>query len=271
MNSISSFLPVLKDLHLKITSSNTFPHSSGIASSASSMSALAVNLVEIHNNLSDSPFEKEEFLKLSSYIARLGSGSACRSVYGGFTVWGESEYYDQSSDLFAVPVKSDNISPVFKTLCDDILIIEKGAKKVSSSAGHDLMHDHPFAKNRFDIARQRMGEIGNLLKEGNVDEFGKLVEKEALMLHSMMMTSDPYFILFKPNTLSVIERIWEFRREKGLPVYFTLDAGANVHLIYPSDIKEVVSQFVKDDLLVFCENASYLCDRVGEGPINLNP
>jgi len=270
LKSVTQFLPMLKDLHFSIKSSNTFPHSSGIASSASSMSALALNLSTIYNELAEEKLEKADFLRLSSFLARLASGSASRSVYGGFTVWGESEFFSGSSDLFAIPVENEGISPVFQDLCDDILIIEKGAKKVSSSAGHDLMHNHPFALKRFDIARERMGEIRDLMANGDMEGFGKLVEKEALMLHSMMMTSDPYFILFKPNTLSVIEKIWEFRREKGLPVFFTLDAGANVHLIYPSEIKEVVKEFVRDNMLVYCENARYLCDRIGTGPKNLN-
>ena len=269
LNSITSFLPMLNKLHLAITSSNTFPHSSGIASSASSMSALALNLVSIYNELADEKLNQNDFLQLSSYLARLASGSACRSVYGGFTVWGESDFFYGSSDLFAVPINSEYISPIFNDLCDDILIIEKGMKKVSSSAGHDLMHDHPFAANRFEIARLNMGEIREMMSSGDIEGFGKLIEKEALMLHSMMMTSDPYFILLKPNTLSVIEQIWEFRREKNVPVFFTLDAGANVHLIYPLEHKNVISEFVRENLLVYCENASYLCDRVGTGPKNL--
>jgi diphosphomevalonate decarboxylase len=270
LNSITIFLPMLKNLHLSIKSSNTFPHSSGIASSASSMSALALNVCSIYNELSDEQLNQNDFLQLSSFLARLASGSACRSIYGGFTVWGESDYFYGSSDLYAVPINSEYISPIFNDLCDDILIIEKGAKQVSSSVGHSLMHDHPFAATRFEIARKNMGEIREMMSSGDIEGFGKLIEKEALMLHSMMMTSDPYFILLKPNTLSVIEKIWEFRREKNLPLFFTLDAGANVHLIYPSENKGVISEFVRDNLLVYCENASYLCDRIGTGPKNLN-
>ncbi|HAW52365.1 MAG TPA: diphosphomevalonate decarboxylase [Flavobacteriales bacterium] len=270
LNSISTVLPMLEKLHLSISSSNSFPHSSGIASSASSMSALALNLVSIFNELAEEKLEQNEFLQFASFLARLASGSACRSIYGGFTVWGESDYFYGSSDLYAVPINSEYISPIFNDLCDDVLIIEKGAKKVSSSAGHELMHDHPFAANRFDLAKSRMGEIREMMSLGDIEGFGKLIEKEALMLHGMMMTSDPYYILMKPNTLSVIEKIWEFRREKNIPVFFTLDAGANVHVIYPSEHTKVVSEYIRENLLVYCENASYLCDRMGTGPKNLN-
>lgn len=269
LNTITSYLPMLKDLHLSVKSSNNFPHSSGIASSASSMSALALNLSSIYNELADDKLENKDFFKLSSFLARLASGSACRSLYGGFTVWGESEFFNGSSDLYAIPVNNENISPIFNSLCDDILIIEKGAKKVSSSAGHDLMHNHPFALKRFELARERMGEINGMMSSGDLEGFGKLIEKEALMLHSMMMTSDPYYILFKPNTLAVIEKIWELRRDKNLPVFFTLDAGANVHLIYLSENQNIVGEFVRENLLGYCENASYLCDRIGTGPNNL--
>ena len=116
-----------------------------------------------------------------------------------------------------------------------------------------------------------MSEIRDILQSGDVEAFGTLIEKEALMLHSMMMTSDPYFILFKPQTLAVIEEIWAFRREKKLPVYFTLDAGANVHLIYPSTVSEAVTTFIKSTLLAYCENENYLCDRIGTGPKELKP
>ena len=123
LNVISEFLPFLNDLHLSIKSSNTFPHSSGIASSASSMSALALNLTSIYNDVATDKLDEREFLQFSSFLSRLGSGSACRSIYGGFTIWGKSKFFEGSSDLFAVSMEDEFISPVFNSLCDDILIL----------------------------------------------------------------------------------------------------------------------------------------------------
>jgi len=267
--SISGILPMLGKHHINISSSNSFPHSSGIASSASSMSALAMNLVHMFNLLSNQLLDHKTSLKLASYLARLGSGSASRSVYGGFTVWGKSEFFENSSDLYAVQVNPEEIHPIFQDLHDDILIVEKGMKKVSSSAGHSLMNGHPFAKTRFDLARQRMGELKNILRSGDLQAFGKIVENEALMLHSMMMTSNPSYILLKPNTLAAIEAIWRYRASEKVPLFFTLDAGANVHLIYPSSFQTKVQNFIDNNLVVYCENAVYLCDRLGHGPEKL--
>ncbi len=265
LKSIHTLFPLLNTHHLEIDSKNSFPHSSGIASSASAMGALALGLVEIQNKLAKKPLLDNDSSRLASYIARLGSGSACRSVYGGYTVWGKSKSIKGSSDLYAIPYPYD-IHPDFTTLHDDILIVEKGKKAVSSSAGHDLMHGHPFAEKRFKVARKRMHEIKSILADGDMVSFGKLVEQEALMLHSMMMTSEPYFILFKPNTLSIVNAVWNFRRDTNLGLYFTLDAGANVHLIYKDENKEEIRHFIENELLGYCENQQYLCDFVGKGP-----
>ncbi|MEX0360657.1 MAG: diphosphomevalonate decarboxylase, partial [Allomuricauda sp.] len=102
-------------------------------------------------------------------------------------------------------------------------------------------------------------------ESGDLEEFVKVVESEALTLHAMMMSSNPYFILMKPNTLEIINKIWGFRKETRMPVCFTLDAGANVHVLYPESIKQSVIQFVQDELVAHCDNGHYICDRIGTG------
>ena len=96
-----------------------------------------------------------------------------------------------------------------------------------------------------------------------------LVESEALSLHAMMMTSMPYFILMKPNTLEIINKIWKFRSETQSPVCFTLDAGANVHVLYPENVKEKVLQFIQHELVGYCQNGQYICDEIGNGAQDL--
>ena len=105
----------------------------------------------------------------------------------------------------------------------------------------------------------------DILKSGDLDEFISITELEALTLHAMMMTSNPYFILMKEGTLSIINKIWEFRNDSKIPVSFTLDAGANVHLLYPASYKQNVLDFIQSELVVFCENGQYICDVVGKG------
>ena len=149
-----------------------------------------------------------------------------------------NETFSEASDLFGVPF-SGEVHEVFQDYQDVILLVDKGEKQVSSTVGHDLMHNHPFAAQRFEQAHTNLKALTAVLQSGDLEKFVALVESEALTLHAMMMTSMPYFILMKPNTLETIERIWQFRKEQGVPVCFTLDAGANVHLLFPKAYKAV--------------------------------
>jgi diphosphomevalonate decarboxylase len=264
---IAVYLPFLKDYHFTIDTKNTFPHSSGIASSASGMAALALNLMSLEKALSrnfGTEMTDEYFYKKASFLARLGSGSACRSVKGSVVVWGNHENIKGSSDLFGVEFPN-TIHKNFKNYQDTILLVDKGTKQVSSTIGHDLMHNHPFAERRFAQAHENLDKLIGIFESGNIAEFIKIVESEALTLHAMMMTSMPYFILMKPNTLEIINAIWKFRDETKIPVCFTLDAGANVHVLYPESSKEKALQFIKDELVGYCENGQYICDEIGIG------
>lgn len=257
------YLPFLKQFHFVIDTQNTFPHSSGIASSASGIAALAMNLMSLEKLLNPEMTE-EFFYKKASFLARLGSGSACRSVKGSVVVWGNHIDFKESSDLFGVEFPT-NIHENFINYQDTILLVDKGEKQVSSTVGHDLMHNHPFSEQRFLQANQNLSKIKTILENGDVAEFIKIVESEALTLHAMMMTSMPYFILMKPNTLEIINKIWKFRNETNIPVCFTLDAGANVHVLYPENVSAEVLQFIKAELVGYCQNGQYICDKIGEG------
>ena len=260
---IEIYLPFLKDYHFTINTENTFPHSSGIASSASGMSALSMNLMSLEKALNPEMTE-EFFYQKASFLARLGSGSACRSVKGSVIVWGEHKKIKGSSDLFGVEFPYQ-IHENFKNYQDTILLVDKGEKQVSSTVGHDLMHNHPFANQRFAQAHDNLNQMISVFENGDLESFIKIVESEALTLHAMMMTSMPYFILMKPNTLEIINAIWKYRQETKIPVCFTLDAGANVHVLYPNKEKENVLQFIETELVGFCQNGHYICDQIGIG------
>lgn len=260
---VDIYLPFLKDYHFEIDTRNTFPHSSGIASSASGMAALAMNLMSLERELNPDMTD-EYFFQKASFLARLGSGSACRSVNGKIVVWGNHEGTAGSSDLFGTAFPRE-IHTNFQNYQDTILLVDKGEKQVSSTVGHDLMHDHPYAKMRFAQAHDNLTKISAILENGNLDEFVSVVESEALTLHAMMMTSMPYFILMKPNTLEIINRIWKFRSQTNIPVCFTLDAGANVHVLYPENVIAEVLEFIKAELVGFCQNEQYICDAIGLG------
>ncbi|MCC1483118.1 diphosphomevalonate decarboxylase [Winogradskyella immobilis] len=260
---IEVYMPFLRDYHFKIETSNTFPHSSGIASSASGMSALALCLMSIEQELSSSKIEKPYFNQKASFLARLGSGSACRSIEGELVVWGQNESTD-SSDLYGVKYEGE-IHSNFKNYQDTILLVDKGEKQVSSTVGHNLMYGHPFAEERFKQAHTNLDVLKNALTMGDFKTFISVVESEALTLHAMMMTSNPYFILMKPNTLQIINKIWEYRKQTASNVCFTLDAGANVHVLYPKSETNSVLQFIKTELVEYCQNQHFICDQIGFG------
>jgi diphosphomevalonate decarboxylase len=267
LERIEVYLPFLKEYHFTIDTHNTFPHSSGIASSASGMAALAMNFMSLEKLLNPE-ITDEYFYQKASFLARLGSGSACRSVKGNVVVWGEQKNIKGSTDLFGVEFPY-TIHENFNNYQDTILLVDKGEKQVSSTVGHDLMHNHPYAYSRFAQAHENLDQLIAIFESGNTEEFIKVVESEALTLHAMMMTSMPYYILMKPNTLQIINAIWKFRNETHVPVCFTLDAGANVHVLYPENVKEKVLQFIKNELVGFCQNGQYICDEIGAGAIAL--
>jgi len=260
---VEVYLPFLKDYKFKIETSNSFPHSSGIASSASGMSALALCLMDMEQQMEPSITDDYRTEK-ASFLARLGSGSACRSIEGPLIVWGAHREIDGSSNLFGTKYPFE-IHKNFENYQDAILLVDKGEKQVSSTLGHDLMLDHPFAEERFRQARENLSKLIPILKNGDLSGFVKIVESEALTLHAMMMTSMPYFILMKPNTLEIINRIWKFREETASNVCFTLDEGANVHVLYPQFEKELVQKFIKEELSQFCKKGEFILDEVGLG------
>ncbi|MEC3906798.1 diphosphomevalonate decarboxylase [Tamlana sp. 2201CG12-4] len=270
---IERYLSFLKAYHFKIETSNTFPHSSGIASSASGMSALALCLMSLEKelvnidstlNADEKSLDEEYFIQKASFLARLGSGSACRSLEGDLVVWGKHDSIEGSTDLYGVkyPYK---VHENFKNYQDTILLVDKGEKQVSSTVGHNLMHDHPFAQERFKQAHNNLSKLSSILKKGDLDAFIALVESEALTLHAMMMTSMPYFILMKPNTLEIINKIWNYRKATDSKICFTLDAGANVHVLYPENEMKNILEFINNELVEFCQKGQYINDKIGFG------
>ena len=264
-----AFFPFINQLNLKVESRNTFPHSSGIASSASSMSAFVMCLLDIEYQFAG--IERQLTGQFSvnpqkaSYFSRLASGSACRSVFPKMALWGKTDAYEGSSDEYAVSLEND-IHPVFKTFHDSILIVSGETKSVSSRAGHALMEGNPYAPARYAQANENIKNLLSALKSGDLDTFINITESEALQLHALMMCSNPSFILMKPNTLNLINEIRHFRDETKLPVCFTLDAGPNVHLLYPDSEAKQVEKLVKKTLSNYCVGNQWIDDEVGGWP-----
>lgn len=255
LNENRRYFSFLNNLDLKIESYNSFPHSSGIASSASSMSALIMCLLEI--KYKDAKIDLRE----ASYLSRLASGSAARSVYPTMTLWGKTPSLPESSDEYAIPI-GEMINPVFKTYHDSILIVSSKEKSVSSRAGHSLMDNHPMAENRYATARKNTEDLLTILKQGDLEGFIRITESEANQLHDLMSTSTPSYTLKEPNTIRIIDEILNFRKDTGLPVCYTLDAGPNVHLLYPDSCSKEVHTFIEENLKNYCFDNKYIDDIV---------
>ncbi len=267
IKSLHPLLPWLEHTSMEIHSLNTFPHSSGIASSASAMGALAACLVSMEEIIIGT--QTDDPLRKASFLARLGSGSASRSLYPGFVLWGQSRAWDHSSDEYAIPLSG--IHESFKGIHDSILIVDPGVKKVSSSIGHALMESNPYAATRFKQAKKNVSELHQILQAGSWPRFIDLMEEEALSLHAMMLSSKPGYLLMLPGSLEIIRKIRTFRKETGLNLGFTMDAGPNVHLIYDSAHAKQVRTFIKSDLINHCKNKQVIHDEMGMGPTKEKP
>jgi diphosphomevalonate decarboxylase len=263
LESLLPTQPFLGFVHLQIYSQNSFPHSAGIASSASSMAALALCVCDLEKKLLNTLQNKEEFYQKASYLARLGSGSAARSVYSNIpiTTWGKTETLKDSSDLWASPYNLP-IHEIFQNYQDTILIVSAEEKSVSSRAGHALMENNPFAETRYNLAHSNLKKLIPALEKGDTETFIEVVENEAFVLHALMMCSSPPFILMETGTLTIIKKIQKYRQESNIPICFTLDAGANVHVLYPKKYEKECLNFIEKKLKPFCFEGKYLRDQL---------
>ena len=176
LKSLIPQLPFLTEYFFSITSSNSFPHSAGIASSASAMSSLALCLTSIEYRINRWEMDDEFFTKASE-LARLGSGSACRSVYGGYVAWGLSNVLPGTSDLVAHQLDIE-VAPIFQNLLDSILIIDESPKKVGSSLGHQLMDNHVYKKTRIQQANHNYKTLIEALKTGDFENLLLLLKQK---------------------------------------------------------------------------------------------
>lgn len=258
LESLLEYWPELSKLKVVIYTKNTFPQGTGIASSASGLSAFALAFTEYLYFINSREIDSL-FYRISSNLARLASGSASRSVYGGFVSWG-----DLSNDYATVV---EDVHSIFSNLQDTVLIISDKEKKVSSTGGHQHMGVHPFKEARYQLAKFNYAESLKCFKNGDLEKLGIIIEQEALTLHALMMSSHNPYILLRPNSLLAIEMVKDFREQTKLPLYFTLDAGPNLHLIYPSSEKNKIQTFINHELSQL--SIRVIHDEMGMGPCRL--
>lgn len=205
------------DFRASVVSENSFPTGAGIASSASGFAALTMAASSaLAMDLSRGDLGR---------LARLGSGSACRSIDGGFVEWYPGESHEES---FASPIAAVD----HWDLVDIVAIISKEHKVLGSSTGHSLAHTSPFYEARLETIEASMAKVRAAIQEKDFATLGEQIEAEAIQLHITAMTSIPSVIYWQAGTLNVIHAIREWRRaDPAMAGYFTIDAGANVHII----------------------------------------
>lgn len=202
-------------LRAEVISQNTFPTGAGIASSAAAFAALALASSKAAGLDLDEP--------ALSRLARHGSGSACRSIPGGFTEWQAGEG-DQDSYAFSIA------PPDHWDLADCVAIISSGHKTIGSTQGHALAATSPLQAGRIADVERRIEICRRAILERDFDAFAAICELDSDMMHAVMMTSNPALFYWQPATLRVMQSVRDWRA-KGLPVFYTIDAGPNVHVI----------------------------------------
>lgn len=220
-------------LNFKMVSENKFPTAAGLASSASAFAALAT----CANNALDLNLNKKE---LSTY-ARLGSGSAARSIHGGFVRWHKGNSHETSFAEQLCECNEFDIAAV-------IAVIDRGKKEVSSDIGLGTAHTSIFNPIKIKESQKQSEEIKKAIYDDDFTTVGKISEKNCLYMHSVMMTSDPPLFYWNPDTLKVIKYVVKRRNQylktykkvrngiqqkenEGIECYFTVDAGPNIHCL----------------------------------------
>jgi len=214
------------ETYAHIVSENNFPISAGLASSASAFAALALAGSKAYGlNL------KEKEL---SILARKGSGSACRSVPSGYVEWKKG-----SSDCtsFGSPLAP----PEHWDLVDCIPLVKTSEKPISSKEGHSLADTSPLQASRVKDAPRRLEICRNAILQKDFESLAAISELDSLWMHAVMMTSTPALMYWEPATIQILKSVVNARKD-GLPVFATVDAGPNVHVITPkSSVNESVA------------------------------
>ena len=253
LKRVSSFLNRVRmlagiDRNAWVESSNNFPTSVGIASSASGFAALSMAAG------SAAGLQLDE--KSLSRLARTGSGSACRSIPPGFVEWqpGTSDENSYAHSI-APPTQWD--------LVDCIAIVSRTEKPISSSMGHTLAHTSMLQTVRVADTPRRLDLCRQAIQNCDFDALAEVVELDSNLMHAVMITSTPPLLYWQPETIGILRAV-QSMRNAGLPVCYTIDAGPNVHVLTARDVAGEVT----DRLQKLAEVIEVLCAHPG-GPARL--
>jgi diphosphomevalonate decarboxylase len=219
------------DYKFKMMSFNDFPTQAGLASSAAGFAALTIAAAKALNLV----LTKEEL----STFARLGSGSAARSIHGGFVYWYQAMSHETS---FAEKICNPNDFDINAI----IAIINEGKKDVSSDLGHELANTSIFNKLRVKKSQEQAKEIKAAILDDDFKKVGTIAEKNCMFMHSIMMTSEPALFYWSPVTLKVIKEVLKMRKSEKMDCFFTIDAGPNVHVLCRPETIDFVKNILEN-------------------------
>ena len=239
-------------LRAQVDSRNNFPMGAGIASSASAFAALTMAAVAALN-------ERISERELTT-LARLGSGSAARSIPGGFVEW---HFAHTHEDSYAETIAAAD----HWHLVDVIAIVSHQHKRVGSTAGHASANSSIFQSARVETAAARLKEVKQAIVQRDFELLARVVEADSNLMHAVMMTSRPPLFYWQPLTLAVMEAVRSWREDAGLRVCYTLDAGPNVHCICAADDAQAVAERLSD----LSPAIDILRSGVGGGAVVLPP
>jgi diphosphomevalonate decarboxylase len=240
---------------LDVSTANSFPTGAGIASSASGFGALTVaSLAAMHRMSGWDELTAAFGTQRLAHWARLGSGSACRSLFGGYVRWHAGDQPDRQS--------CEQIAPAdFLELSDIVVICDAKEKAHSSSDGHQLAWTSPLFKLRLAGLPERLDLMENAIRSRDFERMGELLETEALEMHSIMMTSQPSLHYGNAQTWEILGHLRHLRLSKQLQAYFTLDAGPNPHIICRSTEQKMVVEAIRKQY----PELTIIVDKIGSG------
>lgn len=231
----------------RVATRNTFPAAAGLASSASGFAALAV-AVSKALDLDADPRELSVLARLS------GSGSAARSVLGGYVEWPAGGAADDAPAAQVAPASHWDLRCV-------VALLETGRKEVSSLDGHRRAPTSPHYARRLELVPERLAAARRAVQARDLSALGPVLEREAIELHTIAMTSEPPIFYWRPATLDVLAAVRDLRA-RGVAAWSTMDAGANVHVICPPEDEPRVAAALEPLPGV----QGLIRDRVGDGP-----
>ncbi|HEV8578879.1 MAG TPA: diphosphomevalonate decarboxylase [Thermoanaerobaculia bacterium] len=241
---------------VRMATRNTFPTAGGLASSASGFAALTLAAAGAFG-------KKASAKELSLLARRSGSGSACRSIFGGFVEWTASRGNGNTQeDSFDEDSYARQLADAEHwDLRNVIAVVEIGPKTVPSIEGHRRALTSPYFEKRQERLPERLEKVRRAIRERDLAALGPVIEEEAIDLHLIAMSSQPPIFYWSPGTIAVLRAVRELRQE-GLAAWATMDAGANVHVLCDADSDDEVADRLEDLPAV----GFVIRDGVGPGP-----